>query len=92
MTDDQIGQLGLADVLQQLGEELREAQRRGGETIAWMSAEVEIEVAIETTGSGGVRFWVLNGQAERAHTHLTRIKVNLSPVDHDGEGPAPVGM
>jgi len=41
--------LGLADVLQHLGGELREAQRRGGGTIAWMSAEVEMELAVETT-------------------------------------------
>lgn len=83
--------LGLADVLQHLGGELREAQRRGGGTIAWMSAEVEMELAVETTGSGTVKFWVVSGDASRAHTRATRIKVTLTPHS-DNEQHYGVGM
>lgn len=83
MTDETGAGLGLADVLQALGAELRDAQQRGGSTIAWMSAEVEMEVAVETTGAGGVRFWVLNADASRARTQTTRVKVNLSPHSAD---------
>jgi hypothetical protein len=73
------GRLGLADVLQALGEELREAQQRGGGTIAWMNAEVEMEVAVDTSGSAGVKFWVLNADAARGVTRTTRVKVSLTP-------------
>jgi hypothetical protein len=71
--------LGLADVLEQLGEELREASGRGGATLAWMNASVEMEVAIEASASGGVKFWVLNAEAAAGLTRTTRITINLNP-------------
>lgn len=85
MTDENLTAepLGLADVLQALGAELRDAQRRGGGTIAWMNAEVEMEVAVDTSGSGGVRFWVVNGDVTRGVTRTTRVKVSLTPHNPD---------
>jgi hypothetical protein len=83
--------LGLADVLQALGAELREAQQRGGGTIAWINAEVEMEVAVDTSGSGGVRFWVVNADTTRGVTRTTRVKVNLTPRSDDKQ-PDGVGM
>jgi hypothetical protein len=71
--------LGLADVLEQLGEELQEAARRGGNTISFMSAEVELTVEVEVTGRGAVRFLVLDGEAAAARTTATRIRVSLAP-------------
>lgn len=87
MTD----RLGLADVLQHLGAELRSAQQQGGGTIAWMSAEVDMEVVVETSGTGGAKFWVVNGEAGRSLGTTTRIKVNLTPHS-DNEQPDGVGM
>lgn len=72
--------LGLADVLQALGAELREAQQRGGGTIAWMNAELEMEVAVDTTGSGGVRFWVVNADAARGVTPDHQSEGKLDPA------------
>jgi hypothetical protein len=89
--ETQPGRLGIADVLQELGAELREAAERGGSTISWMSAEVELEVAVEITAGGGVKFWVLNAEAAAAKTRTTRIKVNLTPHS-DFEQPLGMGM
>lgn len=82
--------LGLADVLQALGAELRDAQRRGGGTIAWINAEVEMEVAVDTSGTAGVKFWVLNGGAAHGVTRTTRVKVALTP-HNDAQQPYGVG-
>ncbi len=54
-------------------------------------AEVEMELAVETTGSGTVKFWVVSGDASRAHTRATRIKVTLTPHS-DNEQHYGVGM
>jgi len=85
------GRLGLADVLQHLGAELRSAQQRGGGTIAWMTAEVEMEVVVETSGAGGAKFWVVNGEVGRFVGTTTRLKVSLHPHSDDGQ-PDGVGM
>jgi hypothetical protein len=77
--DPTSGRLGLADVLEQLGAELRDAASRGGATLAWMNASLEMEVAIEASASGGVKFWVLNAEAAGALRRTTRITVNLTP-------------
>lgn len=82
--------LGLADVLQQLGAELRDAGERGGSTLMWTTASVEIEVAIEATAGGGVKFWVLNAEASGSLSRTTKITVGLSP--YGDAGLQPVGM
>lgn len=69
----------MADVLHQLGAELRDAADRGEGTIAFMAADVEMDVAVENTGAGGVKFWVLNAGASHARTTTTRIKVSVQP-------------
>lgn len=82
--------LGLADVLEALGAELRDAQQRGGGTIAWMNAEVEMEVAVDTSGSAGVKFWVINSEAALGVTKTTRVKVALTP-HNEAQQPYGVG-
>ncbi len=71
--------LGLADVLQSLGQELRDAAERGGSTLSWMNASIEMEVAVEASAGGGVKFWVLNAEAAGSLTRTTRVTVNVTP-------------
>jgi hypothetical protein len=80
--------LGLADVLQSLGEELRDAAERGGSTLSWMNASVEMEVAVEASAGGGVKFWVLNADTAGSLTRTTRITVNVTPHEafHQRDG------
>jgi hypothetical protein len=88
---DPTTRFALADVLEQLGSELREAARRGERTLQWMSAEVEMDVELEVTGSAGVRFWVVDASADVARRRSTRIKVTLTPHS-DFQQPDGVGM
>ena len=71
--------IGLTEVLQQLGQELREASELGGGTIDFNSAEVEMEVTFETSASGGIDVWVASGKAATAKRRTTKITVSLGP-------------
>jgi|GEM_PF-3414074 len=56
-----------------------------------MTAEVEMEVVVETSGAGGAKFWVVNGEVGRFVGTTTRLKVSLHPHSDDGQ-PDGVGM
>ncbi|RLV56045.1 hypothetical protein D9V41_09155 [Aeromicrobium phragmitis] len=78
--------LGLADVLHQLGTELREAAQRGGDTLTWVNGELELELSIEKSGEGGIQFYVLSGGAAVASNRTTRFRLLLTPhADFDQE-------
>jgi hypothetical protein len=40
-------------------------------------AEVELDVSVGVTGSGGIKFWVVNREAGSTHARAARVKVNL---------------
>jgi hypothetical protein len=44
-------------------------------------AEVELDVSVEVTGSGGIKFWVVNGEAGTSYARTARVKVSLYPGD-----------
>lgn len=50
-----------------------------------------MEIAIETSGSGGVKFWVVNAGANHGVTRTTRVKVALTP-HNDNDQALGVGM
>ena len=59
---------GLAEVLNELGAELRKASSAGEDTIIFGGAEVELNLALEAKAGGGVRFWVLNAEPGSGYT------------------------
>lgn len=69
--------IALSDVLTALGQELRIASARGGRTISFVDAKVELEVAIKRRASGKLDFWVLEAGGEREYYETTRITVNV---------------
>jgi hypothetical protein len=81
-------ELGLAELLSSLGEELRIANQRaadrGAATLAWADATVDVELAVSTNAKGGIRFLVLGigaeGGADRGTTRALRAQVRCVPV------------
>lgn len=67
---------GLAEVLNELGAELRRANQTGKSTLLFGGADVELEVAAEAS-AGGVKFWVVNAGASGSYTRTARITVHL---------------
>jgi len=74
---------GLSDVLTALGEELPAAHSTGEKTILFGGAEIELDVSVEVTGSGGIKFWVVNGEAGTTYARTARVKVNLYTGDQE---------
>ena len=71
---------GLTDVLHALGAELRRASETTDErTITFGSAEVELDVSIETTAGGGFNFWVVDVNGGATYARTARITVSLYP-------------
>lgn len=56
----------------------------------WTNASVELELVLEASAHGGVKFWVVDAGASGARTRTTRITVGLSP--YGDTGMQPVGM
>jgi hypothetical protein len=81
-------ELGLAEVLESLGEDLREANERaaanGVATLAWAEATVELALEVKATAKGGIKFAVLGlggeGGAERARGRTVRAQVHCVPA------------
>jgi hypothetical protein len=80
--------IGLAKFVQHLREEVRSAITEGREdTLRFLvkSIEVELEVAVEeeTSGGGGLKFWVVSAEGKAADKHAVRqkIKLQLEPVE-----------
>jgi hypothetical protein len=46
-------------------------------------AEVELDVSVEVTGSGGIKFWIVNGEAGTTYARAARVKVNLYAGDQE---------
>ena len=75
----------LADLIQSLGDQLREAEARAkadGKTdlLELKECEVELAVQFEKKGDAGIEFWVvkLGGELTKANTQT--IKVTLAPA------------
>jgi hypothetical protein len=89
-------ELGLAELLQSMGEELREANERaeayGRATLAWEEATVEVVLEVKTTAKGGVKFAVLGigaeGGADRGAGRTVRAQVRCVPGGGPGQRPA----
>jgi hypothetical protein len=74
----------LADLIEQLGDEIREAQRRAQaktpHLLKLKECTAELGVEWDFDGSGGVEFWVvkLGGEVTKQNTHT--VSVTLEPV------------
>ena len=91
--------LGLAEVLLSLGEELREANRTASglpsPSLVWDDAVVEVVLGVNVTARGGVKFSVLGfgaeGGADRESTRTIRAQVRVTPFQtknvRDDDGP-----
>lgn len=71
--------LPLADVLSELGRELRRAARRGGRTLEFYGAEVELEIEVVRSAEGSIGFWVLEAGGSASRKTGTRIRVSVGP-------------
>jgi hypothetical protein len=85
-------ELGLADLLQALGQELRNANQRAEvnkvATLAWTEATVEVALEVKTTAKGGIKFAVMGigaeGGADRGTGRTIRAQVHCVPAEkHD---------
>jgi hypothetical protein len=70
---------GLAEVLNQLGAELRQASASGEDPIIFGGADVELSLTLEATAGGGVKFWVINADADSSYTRGAKITVHVYP-------------
>lgn len=87
--DKSDGLLDLAEVLHRLGDEFRRAQLIDEPTIAWNSAEVELESVVEKSKDGSLKFYVVEAGADVIHRSTMRVRVSISPY---GRESAAVGM
>ena len=46
-------------------------------------AEVELDVSVEVTGRGGIKFWVVNREAGSTYARAARVKVDLYAGDQE---------
>ena len=93
---------GLSDILIALGEELRLANHKVGESrwpdgtgkehvqpiLFLASASVELTVSVSASGSGGVKVWVVNAEAGAEYARAGKVTVQLNT----GGEPLGVGM
>ena len=78
--DDDEGLLDLADVLHQLGNELRRAGDVEKPIISWYGATVELESVIEKQADGGVKFYVVSTGGSVTGKTTVKVTVNLAPT------------
>ena len=71
---------GLAEVLNELGTELRRANQTSESTIMLGGADVELEFAAEASAEGGVSFWVVNTGASGTYTRTARLPLTSTPA------------
>jgi Trypsin-co-occurring domain 2 len=61
-----------------LGEELRAAHSTGEKRRSCsVVPRSSLDVSVAVTGSGGIKFWVVNGEAGTTDARTARVKVNL---------------
>jgi hypothetical protein len=87
----------LAELIENLRGELSKARQAGeGEGLRFEVAKVELELTLvvsrEGTGSGKVKFWVVEvgGEAKAASAATQRMKLDLTPRVAGEPGPAMV--
>ena len=78
--------LRLRDVLEQLGDEIREAQATAlkdgkPEVIRLRDCSIELGLTWEAKGTAGVEFWVYKLGGEQSRTNTQTITLNLDPID-----------
>jgi hypothetical protein len=81
-------ELGLAELLGSLGQELREANERATAkdvaTLAWADAVVEVLLEVRTTAKGAIKFEVLGigaeGGGDRGTGRTIRAQVRCVPA------------
>ena len=78
--DSQEHLLDLADVLHQLGSELRRAGDVEEPIISWYAATVELESVVEKQADGGVRFYVVSAGGKSTGRNTVKVTVNLAPT------------
>ncbi|MBV9648509.1 MAG: hypothetical protein JO296_00015 [Pseudonocardiales bacterium] len=89
---DTESRLGLAEVLEALRGELREAALRGDASdlhfpVAGVEVKLDVSVTREGKGKAGIKFWVLEfgGSASVAREDSHSITIRLgAPTDNDG--------
>lgn len=75
----------LADLLSALSDELaaaaERAESRERDQLRLKECSVELGIAIEKKGSGGIQFWVveLGGESTKANTQTLRVTLEPSP-------------
>lgn len=84
----------LSDVVRELRSELLAAMKQGkGEALRFKLKPVEMEFTVGVTGSiggkAGIKFWVLDveANAKRDSSATHKIKLVLEPVGEDGREP-----
>lgn len=83
--DNDEGLLDLADVLHQLGNELRRAGDVEEPIISWYGATVELESVVEKQADGGVRFYVVSAGGSVVGKNTVKVTVNLAPTSGQPE-------
>jgi hypothetical protein len=78
--DNDKGLLDLADVLHQLGDELRRAGDVDEPIISWYGATVEVESVVEKQADGRVRFYVVSAGGGVSGRNTVKVTVNLAPT------------
>lgn len=88
---DDVGTLGLAEVLEKLRSDLLEAQRAGKDSpMVLLIGDVEVELKIVATksaaGQGGFRLAVFSAEASGSLTEAATqtLKLKLTPKSKDG--------
>ena len=92
VSDETVSELGLADAIDVVRAELKEAQRRGAESeVHFTMGKIELEFAVDVRREkgGGISVTVLNvlslgAKADRSTTEASRVKVVLNTVDVNG--------
>jgi hypothetical protein len=88
---DQSPELGLADVLESLRDELERAWNAGLDrhikfTVSEVTLAVETVIRKEKDGSGKIKWWVIEaGAAGKSGQERTQtLTLRLTPLTHDG--------
>jgi hypothetical protein len=87
MTDESESGIGLAELLRSLGWELRRANEFAKDlevpSLTWAEAVVELELAVNVTAKGGIKFSLFGigaeGGADRGSTRTLRTQVKVVP-------------
>jgi NTP-dependent ternary system trypsin peptidase co-occuring protein len=82
-----VERLGLTEAISRLRAELSEAIVAGGQEDLRFEVgeiELELEVAVERTVNGGIKFWVIEVGGERTVGDTHTVRIPLTPKRSDG--------